>query len=1038
MAVRWQLRIMPIILTSLLLGGLGLPAIAQTSVGDNPADAPGANRATVAKAGTSGNDCESAVYCVREGYDLDQYLYREDSPLDFAINVPLSGLGPVDAEGHPVRGNDLYATDVRLTLRVFDVDEEDGEVDEIVVNGQKLRGKLSGANDQWSIVSFLFDASLLRLPTGSNPSGLNAFQILIDVSDEGWAVQVDWAELRLKPLPLPAAFLHGFDEGHDKDKNGRADVMEPMARYYDDFISGLDRGQIAVPLLTNYESIQERARLLTPVIAKLQAANGGAQVNLVTHSMGGLAARQYAWDNPDTVSSIVMFGTPNGGTEIADDLCEALRDSKKWWDVPDWLRRLIAGGDKGGCNSPKDALYQLQQWYVQKVFNKAVPDRGGTRYAVIAGNGGRLPERGSGILNGEDDGAVTVESAFWLRGAEDDVKGLRKNRQHPGLHRPLLPVYNLDHGGLLNPKKEASTRGLCYLYKSECSRLIRTNSQERQSAVAGRRAATAEGPDKNQSLVLVKGVRVPARGSLRMGIDFQGAESGSIFVISQRPRELGGKVRGSALERAESLGDLAHSLTVRRAKDGRLRLKNSGNQSNAAIVFASAATRRRLAVKTDKDLASPGEQVVIRARVHKPISADRPRLIVADGRGDVVVNRRMTSTGDGRWKVPVRVNDPGLYQAAVQTGDVRKRVESTGFTVSSGTASVSSVFTEGLRDEDGDGLGDALVLTPDVSVAEAGRYRLSGSLIDEEGEFVASAGEVASLSPGATSLSLIFSGESIFQSRSEGPYHLANVVLAREDGVLALEDAKKRLGTTAGYDYRQFEHRPVVFDDESFRDRAVDRDGNGRFDELVVTGSARVDSGDVYALNARLVGANGTELARFQAQLTMSRGSNRFRMRFDGQLIGESGLDGPYSVQDLSLYPLSNADALGYVVVAHNTDRYRASDFEGGPPADDCTARGTDGNDVLRGTKGPDVICGFGGADRLLAGDGNDVLLGGPGADVLKGADGRDDIRGGGGRDTLRGGSGRDNLHGGRGRDVCDGDGGRDTARRCERLKSIP
>lgn len=95
--------------------------------------------------------------------------------------------------------------------------------------------------------------------------------------------------------------------------------------------------------------------------------------------------------------------------------------------------------------------------------------------------------------------------------------------------------------------------------------------------------------------------------------------------------------------------------------------------------------------------------------------------------------------------------------------------------------------------------------------------------------------------------------------------------------------------------------------------------------------------------------------------------------------------------------------------------------------ADDCTIRGTEGNDVLLGTPGGDVICALGGNDEADGGGGNDIVRGGTGIDDLSGGLGADKLYGEGGSDTLDASDGvkkNDLADGGTGVDTCSADKG--------------
>lgn len=97
--------------------------------------------------------------------------------------------------------------------------------------------------------------------------------------------------------------------------------------------------------------------------------------------------------------------------------------------------------------------------------------------------------------------------------------------------------------------------------------------------------------------------------------------------------------------------------------------------------------------------------------------------------------------------------------------------------------------------------------------------------------------------------------------------------------------------------------------------------------------------------------------------------------------------------------------------------------------AGDDIIRGEDGNDLLDGDIGDDTVDGGSGDDRVEGGTENDVLDGFSGVDVLIGGEGNDSLKGGTAVDGFQGGPGRDVIQSGPGDDVGDGQGGKDIMR---------
>src|SRR5436190_12719171 len=97
--------------------------------------------------------------------------------------------------GHPVEFNINVATlpqsSLVLSMRALDVDEEQGEIDDVYVNGHYL-GHLSGGNAVWSVTAFNVNPAWLV-------AGQNLVRVNIDTSGDptGWVTTIDWAQLLL-------------------------------------------------------------------------------------------------------------------------------------------------------------------------------------------------------------------------------------------------------------------------------------------------------------------------------------------------------------------------------------------------------------------------------------------------------------------------------------------------------------------------------------------------------------------------------------------------------------------------------------------------------------------------------------------------------------------------------------------------------------------------------------------------------------------------------------------------------------------------
>ena len=65
----------------------------------------------------------------------------------------------------------------------------------------------------------------------------------------------------------------------------------------------------------------EHAKELSNIIGQIKKETGQNKMNIVAHSKGGLDARVYLANNTKDVANLVMIGTPNAGSPLAES-CE--------------------------------------------------------------------------------------------------------------------------------------------------------------------------------------------------------------------------------------------------------------------------------------------------------------------------------------------------------------------------------------------------------------------------------------------------------------------------------------------------------------------------------------------------------------------------------------------------------------------------------------------------------------------------------------------------------------------------------------------
>lgn len=843
----------------------------------------------------------TGVLRVDEGCDLDWYMFESDGPLDFSIVVDRYA-GPVDADGHPAAGHDLKGRTALLTLRAWDVDDDyvgsdNREIDYVYVNGQQIPppsyGLLIGANNQWSTMSFQIGTDALRFPSAAGEVAVNDFHVKIDIGNPGmdrWAVEVDWAELRLSSDVLPVALMHGI--------TGDGSSMNDIKGYYEQAMWQLG-GKIITPSLTRNGSTQENARLMHQPITDLLERTGAAQVNLVAHSMGGLNSRRYAWLHPGTIRNIVMIATPNGGSEVADHLC-TVRNSN--YLDPDYVSVINSFTQSfGDCSGPEDGLYQLQTSYMREVYNAQVRDNATrTTYATIAGEGLHLT---SPYSVGRNDGVVTIDSVRWM--AQDGPNG--------GVHLSLEPVIALNHDNIIKTGSGAIPRSLCQAYPAHaaCTTMV----------PAGMTAMSTLASADPVQLADVGVAKIPAGGDAQIALSVDAGVTGEILLLS--PAGVTASYNGTPMQATTVLGVPAFAISTN-GGTGTVSLHNAGSAEATAVAMESVHTSRALSVTGPGGLPAAGTPLTATISLSEAVAGDQVHYRVLDGAGNQLTTGVAAAAAPGSWLAAFTPATAGSHTVVAWTTGTSARSASVVVPVGANDGrGFGAGATWATPDANGDGRFDALeVAVPIVSPA-AGTYQVSGDLVGPGGQVIASAGGTATVTAGTGSATLRFDGQALFRAGLSGPYTLGNLVLADDEQNLLAHVSSQ--ATSGVYTTDQFDHFEVEIDLQGFAAEQVDADHNRYAETLNVHGGVRADFAGAYAINARLVGPAGQEIAETQQTTTLAAGHNTFSLTFPWATIAAAGVDGPYTVTDLSVYPIYDAGNGAFLPNAHTTPKYKAT-----------------------------------------------------------------------------------------------------------------
>jgi Domain of unknown function (DUF4785) C-terminal domain len=908
-----------LLMLMLLLGFIALPAAAQTPTpltrGDSLADAPShstlldaVHEQALATGGTEvtvNTQTKKATFRVSDGWDLDQYLYMGSSPLDF--NIDMNGY-----QAHP-------SDPSKVTLRVYDIDQQGApgcgpEVDKVYVNGSYL-GDLTGANNQWSIVT-------LSIPAGKLVTGSNHFQVLIDTTHSGcWEVEVDYAVVEI-PFNIAQVEASAFDDV--TIKRGKTDSVIPDPIWATSFTLN---GDLMTP--SPDDPIADKITGAREFKYKYKVATwpSGAQpiwtpkVKYAWEILGTDfrgSGESTAWEKdlsitlPDTVGKHtlkVALSIYQDSTLLRTD--ERMHTLYVLWDSP--KNEMFSGVSTA---QPRAAwLDYATTWASGQGMETDILQ------ALVTGEYGNprhwnyidtLNSPVTLIENDNEDANCHVFRDVWRLlaaslGLSTGADTYDPNTDFMTSTRPALDNRYADArpvGSTIADRWRFVRHALgTYggVYYDPTFGLVGTNRLENVFCVVDGYA-----PDGRLNCPVL--IPPPARALLR-------------WVPSDNPWGM------HEYEIFATLSALQQAVTPNPATSGEAAL--IGNSTDSGYDMDGNGLFEHLRVDVQVNVTTAGDRGFVAYLV------DSHGNLVTPGNLDPDLHRTSPATfatlDAGVHSVPLYFSGAAI-KAAGRDGPYTVRIELTddaGASLGSAsytTAAYSHKTFQGLLFEvqditdsgvDTDALPgyNVLRVSVELNALAAGTAKIQDQLFAGE-TFLGDATQTIALAAGSHTISLDLPGEAISANGLDGPYTV----------YLSIADAnytEQREHTTAAYSHTAFQSPAAILTGAS--DMGIDSNANGLYEELDVVAEVSALVPGTYTVHSILQSSSGGFIQAGEGSVTLVAGAkDAVTLHFDGTEIYRHAVVGPFQVL------LALVDSAGNKVagLAHTTDAYALTAFE--------------------------------------------------------------------------------------------------------------
>lgn len=779
-----------------------------------------------------------STFVVDHGSGLKTGCYSSG---DHTLKIILP-VGRVVGDPKLLRQNGLLAPTAVLKMPAYDIAFSGGsginpERDRVYFNGNLVPTEfLAGDSDSWKLNTFLIPIEWVHFPADpflhTPPTALvpeeNVIQIYIDTGNTKTfsCTSIDWASLSIQAA-RPVLLIHGFNsngdiwhklwtnEYNDKYPKGQLDLLGLPART-------ISVGKVA--------SISDNSALIHDEVDRLRHIWGVDQLNIVSHSKGGLDSRDFIEHN-NSVATLLQIGTPNRGTPLGS-LGHAIEYALGRW------------GDLGDFLAPAISQLSVERMETYNLFHGHNPR---TRYIALAAEyryGGAL----SFLING-------FFTAFYL-GANDlvvpawSVHGLSyaeplTYKSHGGNHQArhtaesgsvdicsmLIPYLKLYGSPGITPELSPSTGAALTKRISgqdQPTPDLTTIKTSTDTIAQGQTATQTMYVDGTQRIGLILAY---GTGELNLQLISPSGARIDPSVADTDPN-----VHFEPLLDEDGLKVQMYIVNTPEVGTWTLEVSapsvvNPSGQEPYALTGVLTESAIEFEVTTDRSAYHRGDPIILHARLgaaggpitgaaviaqvsqgnQTPISL----TLVDDGTGDDQI------AGDGIYSGRFAGTSlPGEYEVLVSaTGPAPMPFNREKFlltTVSASTSRLNGTFSDAGNDTDSDGLFDDVVIQVGMDVTESRPYRMLGELADANGALIATASALTNLDAGAGTVSLRFDGASIYKHGVDGPYLLRVVRVAEDDGsaILPLDELQNAY-KTASYDHRQFQHPALAALDQN-------------------------------------------------------------------------------------------------------------------------------------------------------------------------------------------------------------------------------